>query len=248
MATKRINPKIKEFQKRETPINYANLPINKVKLEERSAKLKERIVCGYGVIWGSCNDYGETFVKGCCAKSISENGPSSDSAYKIKLRDRHGKSVSLFAKLKEDDTGLYFESMPLDKVQWADDLLTQLQSGTINNFSIGFKHCWDKVEWDEENDCLVCLEIQLYEISAVDIPSDMETYAVRSIESEDELLEEVEEFISILPKSKQLEARKIFTRCISLSKKEPPEQKRNALKERKPKKTGIDYKSLIKQL
>src|SRR6185503_20389914 len=174
MSRLRQHPKIKEFQKRALPINYSHLEIRKDgKLVD--SKLDQRIVAGYGVIWGSMNDYDEQFVKGAFAKSITENGPNSNSTYKIKFRDRHGKSVSLFASLIEDDIGLYFETVPLDKVQWADDLLVQLKSGTINNFSIGFKYIWDRVEWDEENDCLIILEAQLFEISAVDIPSDVQT-------------------------------------------------------------------------
>ncbi len=152
----RLDPKIQQFQKREAPINYSNLQINAGgMLEERKSKtadysesLDKRIVKGYAVIWGSKNDYQER--------------------YKIKFRDRHGKSCSLFASIIEDDIGLYFETLPLDNVQWANDLLVQLKSGTINNFSIGFKHVWDRVEWDDEEDCMVNLEIRLFEISAVD--------------------------------------------------------------------------------
>lgn len=215
--SRQLNPNIVKFQKRDLPINYNNLPIttSPIKLDIRKSKLKERIVCGYGVIWGSKNDYGEIFVKGCFAKSITEHGPSTNSPYKIKLRDRHGKSVALMTKIVEDDIGLYFESAPLDRVSWADDLLIQLESGTINNFSIGFKHCWDRVEWDDENDAMINLEAQLFEISGVDIPSDIETYAVRSAEENEYLQDDIEAFISSLPGSKKLDARKIFTRCLS---------------------------------
>ncbi len=235
---RRINPKINERKSKELPISYSNLSVDQFgKLCERAGKkndfkdkLAKRIVCGYGVIWGSKNDYGEIFVKGCCAKSIADMGPDSNSTYKIKFRDRHGKSVSLFAKLVEDDIGLYFESLPLDNVRWADDLLTQLESGTINNFSIGFKHCWNSVEWDEDNDAMINMEIRLFEISAVDIPSDLATYAERSAEERECIEEDVEEFITTLPRSKQLEARKIFTRCMTLHSEEPLESRKQALK------------------
>ena len=227
--SQRSNPKLREYQLRDMPINYSNFAVNAAgNLEERASKLNDRVVSGYGVIWGSKNDYGEKFVKGCASKSISEQGPGSKSRYEIKFRDRHGKSCSLFAKLTEDDTGLYFETLPLDKVSWCDDLLVQIRSGTINNFSIGFKHCWDRVEWDEEDQCMINLEIRLFEISAVDIPSDVQTYATRSAEDNEFLQDDVEDFILTLPRSRQLEARAIFTRCMLPLDETPLEQRQKA--------------------
>lgn len=246
----KLHPNIIKFKKRDLPINYSNLQINKLgQLEERTSNLDKRIVEGYGVIWGSKNDYGEVFVKGCFAKSISELGPGSDSAYKIKFRDRHGKSCSLFAELKEDDIGLYFKTLPLDNVQWANDLLIQLKSGTINNFSIGFKHCWDRVEWDDENEAMINLEAMLFEISAVDIPSDLETYAVRSAEEVEYLQDDVEDFIIKLPKSTRLEARTIFARCMAPILNTPPDEWQKAPgKDTPPKVQKRNYSSLIKKI
>lgn len=241
----RQHPKIKEFQQRALPINYSSLEIRKDgKLVE--TKLDQRIVSGYGVIWGSTNDYDEMFVKGAFSKSITELGPNSNSTYKIKFRDRHGKSVSLFAKLVEDDIGLWFETVPLDNVQWADDLLVQLKSGTINNFSVGFKYIRDRVEWDEENDCLVILEAQLFEISAVDIPSDTMTYATRNANESGELNDDVEKFINKLPRRRQLEARKIFSRCMTPVD-DTPHQVRSAPKVNTPPSTKLDLDYLIKK-
>ncbi len=252
----RLDPKIQQFQKREAPINYSNLQINAGgMLEERKSKtadysesLDKRIVKGYAVIWGSKNDYQERFVKGCAAKSINDLGPASNSAYKIKFRDRHGKSCSLFASIIEDDIGLYFETLPLDNVQWANDLLVQLKSGTINNFSIGFKHVWDRVEWDDEEDCMVNLEIRLFEISAVDIPSDIETYAVRSMEEREYLEDDIEDFIESLPKSKRIEARIILTRCMSPIDTESSQERSSSSRDNTPAKESIDFGFLIDNL
>ena len=246
----RVNHNLRDLQKRDSPINYSNVSVNQLgKLEKRKSLLDERIVEGYGVIWGSVNDRGEKFIKGSFAKSIADLGPGTNSSYQIKFRDEHGRACSLFQELKEDEIGLYFKTVPLDAVQWSDDMLVQLKSGTINNFSIGFKHVWDKIEWDEEEDCMVNLEAKLFEISAVSIPSDITTYAVRAAEEIEYLTEDVEEFIITLPRSKQLEARKIITRCMSLTQNEPPVQIRKALKdEKKPTETGLDINYLISKL
>lgn len=255
---RKLQQKINELKLRRLPIEYSYLSVDeRGKIVERKANdksgkslLEEGIVEGYGVIWGKMNSHGEMFVKGAFAKSISELGPNSNSEYKIKFRDRHGKVCALFAELKEDDIGLYFRTVKVDNVQWAKDVITQLISGSLNNFSIGFNYIWDKVEWDDENDCLVILECQLYEISVVDIPSDINTYAIRSMEPE-YLIEEVDEFIETLPKSKRLEARKLFTLCMTLPKEEPVDVKRNHSKERsrvRQKEKDIDWKAIAKQL
>lgn len=246
----RQSRKIKELRKNDTPINYSTLSVNEMgSLQSRAKLLDDRVVEGYGVIWGSINQHEERFVKGAFAKSISDSGPESNSTYKIKFVDRHGKACSLFAVLREDEIGLYFRTMPLDNVQWANDLLTQIRSGTINNFSVCFKHVWDKAEWDDENDCLVILEARLFEISGVDIPSDLATYAIRNLEEIEYLRDDVEDFIISLPKSKQIEARKIFTRCMTLSEQEPQEQMRNALRDsKKQSKSGLDFDYLIDKL
>lgn len=204
---------ISQLKKRASAINYSRVSVDKQgKLEDRKSLLDKRIVSGYGLIWGSINDYKERFVKGCASRSITDNGPGSNSTYQIKLRDRHGKVCALMAKMQEDDIGLYFETEPLDEVQWCDDLLVQIRSGSINNFSIGFKYLWDRIEYDETDDCLVMLEIRLFEISAVDIPSDIATFAIRSAEESETLIDETEQLIKKLPKELQLETRKIFAR------------------------------------
>lgn len=243
-----LHPKIKELQLRAKPINYSSVGVNQMgQLAERSSLLDQRIVEGYGCIWGSKNDYGEIFVKGCFSKSIEDLGPGSNSNYQIKFRDNHGKACALFEVLKEDEIGLYFKTKPLDAVEWCDELLVQLRSGTINNFSNGFKYVWDRIEYNAEEDALMMIEARLFEISAVVIPSDMETFAIRSMEEPEYLADDVEDFIVSLPRSKQLEARKIFTRCMSpIEKITPLEARQQAPGPEAPAKTGIDYNYLTK--
>lgn len=237
---------IRQLKKRSAPINYSNVSVNECgELEERAALLDQRIVEGYGCIWGVRNSHGEIFVRGAFAKSIQEMGPGSKSNYHIKFRDEHGRACALFDVLAEDEIGLYFKTKPLDNVQWCDDLLVQLRSGTINNFSNGFKYIWDKIEYDTENDALVILEARLFEVSAVAIPSDTETFALRSAQDPEILFDDTEKFIITLPHSFQLEARHIFARYNSL--KEPVEHRKTPLTT-EPKAAGIDYSALRAEL
>ncbi len=213
-------------------------------LTERVTNLDKRVVEGYAIIWGQRNLYGEKFVKGCCAKSIRENGPGSKSAYEIKFLNQHRQTdpLSLFEVLEEDDIGLYFRTVPLDDVDTADRVLKQLKSRTLNNFSQGFDYVWDKIEYDETDDSLVCLEIKLYEISVVTIPAGMETYAVRSAEALEDLHDDTEDFIASLPGKYRLEARNIFARHKSLVNiGQPLDESDKALTHNEPVESGIDY-------
>jgi len=251
-----LHPKIQKLKARSGPLSYENVLIDNLpKLEERAGLLDKRVVEGYGCIWNSRNLHGEKFIKGSFAKSIREHGPNSGSAYEIKFYNEHCRALALFDVLEENEIGLYFRTKPLDEVKEADELLVQLKSKTINNFSNAFNYVWDKIEWDDRDDSMIIIEARLFHISAVGVPSDMNTYAIRSLaENTDELLslyDETDDFIRTLPRKDQLQARQLFTRHKSLvrfDEKSPAE----ILKERnsKPLETGleIDYSYLIENL
>lgn len=251
-----LHPKIQTLKARSGAISYGNVQIDTLTtLETRANLLSDRIVEGYGCIWGNRNMHGEKFVKGAFAKSIREHGPNSGSSFEIKFYNDHYRALALFDELKEDEIGLYFRTKPLDAVKEADELLVQIASGTINNYSNAFNHVWDKIEWDDEDDSMVVIEARLFHISAVGTPSDMETYTIRNLnENTDELLslyDDTDDFIRTLPRKDQLHARQLFARHKSLvrfDEKSPVEilQERNKPMEKEQIK--IDYEYLIKNL
>ncbi len=246
-----LQERLKELKRRAAPINYSSVNVNELgELVERESLLDKRVVEGYGVIWGKINQHRERFFKGSWAKSIKENGPGSGAAYEIKFRDEHGRACALFDVLREDEIGLYFRTKPLDDVSWCDDLLTQLRSKTINNFSQGFNYLFSdaSMKWNEKDECIDIYEARGMEISAVAIPSDLQTFAVRTVEEMDALYDLTEDFIKSLPRKNQLEARHLFARHKSLLSLEPLEQRETALEEEKPVKTGIDYNYLLNNL
>jgi len=205
------------------------------------------------VLWGKRNYYNEKFVKGCFAKSIREHGPGTTAAYEIKFLNQHlqREPLSLFAVLKEDDIGLYFETVPLDDVDYADRVLKQLKTRTLNNFSIGFDFIWEpgKIEWDDTDDSLVVIEAILFEGSVVTIPADFSTYAVRSMEDMEYLDDEIQDFIDELPRKHRLTARSLFSRQKSLiDLDQPPQQRAIALNGNEPINGGLDYKQLTQGL
>lgn len=252
---KTLHPKVAELKKRAAPIQYSNMTVNTAgELKDSMASdFDKRVVAGYGVTWGTVNDYGEMFVKGSASKSISERGPGSNAKMPIKMLNFHNQRepLALLEKLEENETGLYFRSNPFDEVDYADRMLIHLRNKTVDNFSIGWNFVWDKVEYDETTDSLVILEMQLYEISPVSLASDPMTYAIRNKQDKDdameELTEEIEVFIKCLPRKDQLEARTLFKRHKTLLETEPPNHKRVALRTQKPS-SVIDYNYLLKNL
>jgi HK97 family phage prohead protease len=242
----KLHPKIQELKRRAAPITYSSTTVDRNGNIE--SLLDKRQVEGYAFIWGSKNMHGERFFKGAFARSIRENGPNSGASYELKLTDEHGRALALFEELKEDETGLYFRSKPFDVVPWAEPVLTQLRSGTLNNFSGGFLYVFEPnaIMWNEQEESLDIFQARLLEIAVVAVPSEMETYALRSMDSEEEelLYEETESFIKSLPKKNQLELRKLIARHKSLAQGDASEQIQ-ALKDEKPvKRRAIDYNYL----
>jgi HK97 family phage prohead protease len=250
MSKIQLHPKIQELKLRAAPISYSSTEVNASgQLQERESLLDQRIVEGYGCIWGNKNLHQERFFKGAFKRSIEENGPNSNAAYQIKYRDEHGRAMSLFDDLKEDNIGLYFRTKPLDDVSWADDHLTQLRSGTISNFSNGFKYIFDDkaIKWNDAEQSIDVFNARLFEISGTAIPSDLGTFAIRSL-GNDDIFELTEDFIKTLPRQNQLEARRIFAIHKSLNEVEARNIHLEDLKTKQSiEKKGIDYTYLIKQ-
>lgn len=246
----KLEQKIQELKLRAQPINYSNVSVNERGLITGPSLLDQRIIEGYLIVWGQVNMFDEMVIKGACAKSIADRGPKSNAQYKITFLWMHHMDdpLSLFAELIEDDFGLRFKTKPLDDVPNADRALKQIRSGTLNQFSVGFDYVWDKVEYDEKNDCLVLLEIDLFEGSIVTIGADCETFAIRSKEDILNLHDDTDEFIKTLPRKLQFEARQLFARHKSLMDLEPLEQRKKALNEHEPTKNGIDYNYLLTNL
>lgn len=135
-----------------------------------------RTISGYAAIFGNIDKSRDKLVKGCFANSILERGPQSGANDKILLLWQHDMSEPLgrITVLREDEKGLYFEAV-VDEIEAGDRALKQLESGTLNQFSIGYNYVWEKCDWDDEEGCLVVKEVKLYEISIVSIGCNGET-------------------------------------------------------------------------
>lgn len=196
---------------------------------------ESRKISGYAAVFGNVDKAGDMLIKGCFAKSIIERGPGSSANDKIIFLWMHNMSEPLgrITVLKEDEHGLYFEA-EIDKIELGDRTISQLKSGTLNQFSIGYRYVWDKCEWVD--DIFVCKELILNEISVVSIGCNGETEFL-GFKGETDPYEvfqkEINEKLKGVENRNEIE--KLITKAISLGKNEPAKP----LKQDEPKAKGI---------
>ena len=181
---------------------------------------ESRTISGYAAIFGNVDKVRDVLVKGCFAKSIQDRGPESTANDKIIMLWQHDRKepIGKITVLKEDDRGLYFEAV-IDDVERGNQTLKQLESGTLNQFSIGYSYVWDNCEYDSESDVLIVKEVILYEISVVSIGCNAETEYL-GLKSEEnpynELKAEIESVCKGLSISKKEEVQTIISKALSL--------------------------------
>ena len=100
---------------------------------------KKGIVTGYFSKFGNVDADGDIIVKGAFTKTIRENGPESTQP-RIKHLQNHNPSQPLgkIIVLKEDSTGLYYESL-IGTHSLGVDFVKMVESGLISEHSIGYK-------------------------------------------------------------------------------------------------------------
>src|SRR5688572_8414152 len=76
-----LHPKIKELKQRSAPITYSEV----MSVSSEGLTVEDNKIKGYLIAWGVRDTYGTKFIKGCCAKSLNERGPGTQSKYKITL-------------------------------------------------------------------------------------------------------------------------------------------------------------------
>lgn len=246
-----LHDKIQRKRATSGPISYKEMSFS-----IKQPSIEGRTVCGYFAVFNNKDSDSDILIKGCFAKSITDRGPLSTSGNKIAHLWQHQMDVPLgkITKLEETDFGLYFECL-YDDIQKANDALTQIKSGTLDKFSIGFQYVWEKMEYDEAKDAFICRELNLYEGSVVTLAANDMTY-VAGIKSEQKeayvasLVEEAEDLLSGLKAKKQYELRQILSKFIALASIEPVDSKKQKLKEQesleepKPQKKAVDLTKL----
>ena len=181
---------------------------------------ESRTISGYAAIFNNKDKAGDILLKGCFAKSIQDRGPESQANDKIIMLWQHDQHepIGRISVLLEDEKGLYFEAV-IDDVERGNQTIKQLESGTLNQFSIGYSYVWEKCEYDQERDAFIVKEVVLYEISVVSIGCNGETeYLGLKSESTDpyeELKNEIESAIKGLPIRKKEEIQTLVRKALA---------------------------------
>lgn len=129
---------------------------------------KGRTVTGYFSTWGiskagtAIDSDGDVMDRGAFRKTLEMNGPSNGNRIWHLFNHDAGKPISKPKVLKEDETGLYFETTFPDTVL-ANDVLKLYESGAITEHSIGF----NIVQARNESNYQLIQEVRLWEGSSV---------------------------------------------------------------------------------
>ncbi len=124
---------------------------------------KEGIVSGYFSHFNSKDSDGDVIQKGAFSRSIKDWGPGS-----VKPRIKHllnhnpGQPLGVITVLKEDETGLYYESK-IGTHTLGKDFLKMVESGLVSEHSIGFKTINEK----QESDYNLITDVKLWEGSSL---------------------------------------------------------------------------------
>lgn len=171
-------------QKRET---VKNRQLFKLTVKEASVVDEDKHVIEVKFAsFGNVDSDRDLLVKGCFAKSINDRGPESSTNRKIAFLWQHDMRdpIGKILKIEEREDGAYatVQLSDFDAVPNAKRAYYQLQEGTLNQFSFGFNYIWDKVEYDEEKDAFIIMEVKLYEISVVTMGANEETEYIGEID------------------------------------------------------------------
>jgi HK97 family phage prohead protease len=186
---------------------------------------QSRTISGFGAIFGNIDEDRDRLIKGCFARSIAERGPASAARTKIAMLWQHDikEPIGCITTLEERPEGLYFEAVLDEGVPRADQALKQLESGSINSFSIGYQYVWDKMEYNHVEDAFDVAELKLLEISVVTIPANDQTYytglkSAHDFENEQNILtDKINTFIKKLNNEDGRELSELFMRQKALS-------------------------------
>jgi uncharacterized protein len=105
----------------------------------KDVDIKQGIVTGYAASFGTLDSDGDIIMPGAFTKTILEQGPgSTQPRIKHLLNHNTDQPLGLPLILKEDNTGLYYESK-VGSNAIAVDFLKMVESGLITEHSIGYR-------------------------------------------------------------------------------------------------------------
>jgi hypothetical protein len=124
---------------------------------------RKGIITGYFAHFDSLDSDGDIIVKGAFAKTIAERGPQS-ARPRIKHLRNHNitEPIGVLTLLKEDNTGLYYESQPGTHFI-GQDTIKMIESGIITEHSFGY----DVVKKEQKSNARYLTELVKWEGSSL---------------------------------------------------------------------------------
>lgn len=166
----------------------------------KDADAKKGIVTGYFSNFNTVDSDGDIIRPGAYAKTIKENGPAS-SKPRIKHLLNHDSQHPLgrLLELKEDETGLYYESQVGTHDEGV-NFIKMVESGLISEHSVGFKTIKESKLKDGTNEIT---EIKLWEGSSLTAWGANQYTPLTGMKSEDKVLmaEKANKRIDLLTKA-----------------------------------------------
>jgi HK97 family phage prohead protease len=139
------------------------------------------IITGYFSIFGNKDADGDIVIPGAYKKTLKENGPDSPKPRILHLYMHDSmKPLAKPSVLKEDKTGLYFESQ-ISQTALGKDVIQLYQDKVLTEHSIGYQIV--KRERDEEREEQKLIELKLWEGSTVSWGANMDAI-VNSVKGE----------------------------------------------------------------
>jgi HK97 family phage prohead protease len=149
--------------------------------------VKAGIVTGYFANFGSVDSDGDRILRGSFTKTIKENGPEGTQLIKHLLDHNKNIAVGKLQVLKEDETGLYYESKAGRHTNGRDFLL-MAEDGIINQHSFGFRI----IKEAQKADANEIYEVAMYEGSSIQFLGANRNTPVTGIKSEADILADLE--------------------------------------------------------
>lgn len=131
------------------------------------------IFSGYGSVFGVVDSYRDTVIKGAFARSL-DDWAKRGRLPALLWQHRMSEPIGVWTKMVEDDHGLYVEGKLALKTQRGAEAYELMRIGAINGLSIGFDIGADGFEYDKETDSYLLKEIDLWEVSLVTFPANVE--------------------------------------------------------------------------
>ncbi len=156
-------------KKRELDLNEEDVMLTRsisTELSLCAADAEEGTFEGHAAVFGKLNSFSEVIMPGAFKKTLK-----SRSKNKVKMLRQHQQSsiIGVWEELREDSDGLFVRGRLLTEIQAAKETLILLKAKALDGLSIGFRTVLE--EFDHKKKHINLLEIDLFEISLVAIPS-----------------------------------------------------------------------------